>query len=276
MLGVDPETFGDVAWWRDDFADEPLDGLMSTLREAAPARGVLLPAEASGFGVWLMAETPRRDVTLRARVRDSNGRHVDYDMGRLVAGEWQLHEAVFTSTGRGRTRSVVPEPPITLLSLAIEQGGGAGLEPGALYLDEVHAVTPGGRVPVEEFGATAGAAVIEDALIAVADALHLEAGPARPGGEGPTAAFTWGTTGLGSTHGISFGETRSASAPMPALASRTALEQEGLEHGDRIALSPSLVTVFLSRSWRPPSSSPRSIRSSRGSSCSISTAFSDV
>ena len=123
------------------------------------------------------------------------------------------------------------------MSLAIEQSGGAGLEPGALYLDEVHAVTPGGRVRVEEFGAAAGVAVIEDALIAVADALHLEAGPARLAGESPTAAFTWGTTGLGSTHGVSFGETRSASAPMPALASKTALEQEGLEHGDRIALS---------------------------------------
>ena len=237
VLGVDPDTFGDVAWWRDDFAGEPLGLLMSTLREDAPTGGLLLPADASGFGVWLMAETPRRDVMLRARVRDANGRHVDYDMGRLVAGEWQLYEAALTSAGLGRARSVVPEPPVTLLSLAIEQSGGAGLEPGALYLDEVHAVTPGGRVRVEEFGAAAGVAVIEDALIAVADALHLEAGPARLAGEGPTAAFTWGTTGLGSTHGVSFGETRSASAPMPALASKTALEQEGLEHGDRIALS---------------------------------------
>ena len=237
VLAVDPDTFADVAWWRDDFADEPLEGLLNAVREDAPPDGVVLPADASGVGVWLLAETPRQDVMLRARVRDAHGRHVDYDLGPLVAGEWQLHEASFESTGRGRTRSVIPEPPVTLLSLTVEQIGGAALEPGVVYLDEAHAVTPRGRVAVEDFGEAAGASVIEDALIAVVDALHLEAGPPRTSEGGLTAAFTWGTTGIGATHGVSFGETRSAAAPMPALASATALEQEGLERGDQIALS---------------------------------------
>ena len=237
ILAVDPDSFADVAWWRDDFADKPLDGLLSAVREEAVTGGVALPADATGLGVWLLAETPRMDVMLRARVRDANGRYSDFDMGRLVPGAWQLHETSFDTSGRLRTRSVVPEPPVALVSLTLEQVGGAALEPGAIYLDEAHAVTPRGRVPVEGFGATAEVSVIEDALIAVVDALHLGTGPARTSDGGATAAFTWGTTGIGATHGVTFGATRSVATPMPALASATALEQEGLERGDRIALS---------------------------------------
>ncbi len=50
LLAIDPDTFSSVAWWRDDYADEPLATLMDRLRDggvlASPGAGLTVGATA--------------------------------------------------------------------------------------------------------------------------------------------------------------------------------------------------------------------------------------
>jgi len=73
LLAVEPERFGDVAYWRDDFASEPLPGLLQHLSDArAPAvDGVPLPRDAACVGFWSRPPEGMTRLRVGVRVRDA-------------------------------------------------------------------------------------------------------------------------------------------------------------------------------------------------------------
>lgn len=80
VLAIDPSSFDETAWFRSDFSGESLDELTDLLEPDTPTglHGLLLPEDATMLGVWALATNPRRDLVLRTRVADSNGRYEDF------------------------------------------------------------------------------------------------------------------------------------------------------------------------------------------------------
>ena len=103
LLGVDPERLAEVAWFRDDLADDSLAALLEPLREnplELPA--VVLPAEAERVGLWTHL-TRNSNVIVSLRVRDSEGRYIDLRLGPTLEGGsgWQLLTAPLDDVAPG-------------------------------------------------------------------------------------------------------------------------------------------------------------------------------
>ncbi len=128
FLGVDPATFGDVAYFRDDFAPEPLAAILGGIAGDGPvegARGAVLPADAAQVGIWARFPDIRGRVSLGVSLRDATGRVSHRALGTTrpdhVATEtWTLFAADL-ATPRTRNGAVSNEPalvaPVELLGV---------------------------------------------------------------------------------------------------------------------------------------------------------------
>jgi hypothetical protein len=66
VIGVDGNTFWDVALSRDDFAGKPLKELVKALGDSTPRCGLELPRSAKTLSVTIKALTPEPDIYLSA------------------------------------------------------------------------------------------------------------------------------------------------------------------------------------------------------------------
>lgn len=108
LLGVDPWTFGGVAWSRPDLFPTPIPGLMRELA-AKEQGGVLLPGSASGLSIQVDgASTGGRLV---ANLTDADDQPVTADFGDLGFSGWRRLVAGFAPAARP------PRPPLRLRSL---------------------------------------------------------------------------------------------------------------------------------------------------------------
>ena len=83
MLAVDSGSFGQVAWFREDFADRSLDSLLSDLSVEGP-QGLELPADAVTIGVRLRADRLQPTLTFNARLRNARDEHSNIILGTLT------------------------------------------------------------------------------------------------------------------------------------------------------------------------------------------------
>jgi ABC-type antimicrobial peptide transport system permease subunit len=95
VLGVDADSFSDVAYFRDDFASSSLGGLMEPLREGRPPRvGLELPADARWLGIWVNPTNMPSAFSLQMEVVDATGRYFSYQVGpddvRQMSPGWNL------------------------------------------------------------------------------------------------------------------------------------------------------------------------------------------
>ena len=156
VLAVDTERFQDVAWFRDDFSDDPLPEVMSKLNgvgaglKPAPTIGIPLPDNARAIQVLLKADRPYPSVGVGARLRDANGRYFTYGLGFLESSNWRLYSAELFEGGSPRFR-LFPTRPFTLVSVGV----GAtdielGLRPGSILIDTVRVRQSNGEITVLE------------------------------------------------------------------------------------------------------------------------------
>ena len=59
MFSADHEVIGDIAWFRDDFAEEPMDELLDSLRSPTRPEGIELPMNSRAIGVRVRPDRPR-------------------------------------------------------------------------------------------------------------------------------------------------------------------------------------------------------------------------
>jgi hypothetical protein len=146
LLAVDPEMAGQLLWFRDDLADEPLPNLMARLRGPAP-RGRPLPDGTAAVSVWVDPSRAREDLTLWVRIGDATGATRMLQLGQLRFTGWrQLRARLADYTGPPLV------PPLTLASLVLTEpplAAVAHLEP--LDLDDITAEGPDGATVVEDF-----------------------------------------------------------------------------------------------------------------------------
>jgi hypothetical protein len=83
-IGVDPETFGQGGWWRDDYAQVPFDDVLSRLE--SPPAGVEVPEGTTSIEVTVEAPPEAAGLVVQATVEGDDGTMTLLEMGPLQTG----------------------------------------------------------------------------------------------------------------------------------------------------------------------------------------------
>jgi ABC-type multidrug transport system fused ATPase/permease subunit len=158
LLGIEPETFGQVGYFRDDFAGPTLDSILQRLGEDTeePA-GIPLPADAAWIGVWVNPTDLNGRVGIEARVRDATGRYFSYLLGGDFGGLSGLEfppgwSFVGADLGRpivtpgGHYPEAPPQAPLLLQSLSIRFFSRVSALSGSVMFDDLQTSPDGGAV----------------------------------------------------------------------------------------------------------------------------------
>lgn len=226
MLSMEAESFGDVAWFRRDFADKPIEGLVEGLQSSADVGGLVMPDDARTIGVKIRPDRPHPSARLIARTRDAQGGYATHFLGTLDSGDWRVYEIGL--------RERRPETlPLQLVSISIhETGAGRRLRAGSILIDDVRVATAGGEtVIVDHFDDPSQWSLLKVSSEAAADVLTTS-------GEGTngesSAMFTWSEGSALTNRGIFHGTTRSA---LPVLASESFMKKTGHSKGEEFEVS---------------------------------------
>ncbi len=231
LLAVDPVTFADVAWFREDFSPsgKDLSELMVSLRRGQSrlpdlsgnlASGVPIPEGAERVGLWVNTEAlgesiVQQSLRLRLRIADADESYLNLDLGSI-----QPATSLGVAPGQVSQRrpnwtyfeAPLPQdkswlaPPFSVVSVYLVGKSLYRMPPGALYLDDL-TVKPGradspdssdGRI-IEDFEAP-GRWVTLPHDGETADALVISRQAGRNGGSG--LAYSWEDPILQTPRGI--------------------------------------------------------------------------
>ncbi|MCH7983976.1 MAG: hypothetical protein IIC28_08420 [Chloroflexi bacterium] len=134
VLGVDSERFADMAWFRDDFADETLATLLERVSIPAKPEPLILPRGTTAISAWTKQDPYVNDHFFWIVLKGAEGRRVTVTLGQIGA-DWaeQFGE--------------IPEhlvDPIEIISLqTFMQAGGDGGAPTTWFIDDLKVSGPG-------------------------------------------------------------------------------------------------------------------------------------
>ena len=115
MLGIDPPTYVQVAWYRDDFfpgaAANTVDGLADGELQGSPMR---IPVGTSRIAITVTPDSVRPTMSLMARLSDRSGAVSNHSFGVLDFTEAKQLEINLASSLEG-----MEKPPYTLLSVYV-------------------------------------------------------------------------------------------------------------------------------------------------------------
>ncbi len=237
VLAVSSNVFGDVAWFRDDFSDEPVLALLESLKPEVGPVGIPLPEGARTIGVIGRVDRPQPSMRLSARVVDANDRYFTYELGKLTSADWQFYEVPLSRSSRFRTRLRRLEPvwPLRLMSIGVEETDTQrGTFAGSLVVDEVRARTGDGTVLViEDFEDLLGWSALNTTPDSESDtASSSQLG--FEGGVGNSLRFTWSEGPALAARGVFYGPRVTS---LPVVASESFVDSSGHSRGDEFWLS---------------------------------------
>ena len=233
MLAVDPESFLNVAWFREDFAGRPMSDLFSSLTPEGGPEGVPIPAGSKHLGVRVKPDRIHPSILMAARVLDARGRYYTYRLGAMNFANWEVLSVDLTAIGGRGQPSTAPTEPLTLASISIqERRGDRQLQPGSVLIDEIRITNESGTTTVvESFESVEDWSLLRTSETAIADVLR----PADVGfeDESGSALFSWAEGAAVSVRGIFRGELTS----LPVLASKGFNKNSGHKVGDEFDVS---------------------------------------
>ena len=229
LFAIDGDSFDEVAFFRDDYADQPIDGLLDSLEITDPPEGLRVPNDAVSLGVLLKADKLSPTVRLTARFRDAEGRFSNHTLGTLSSKEWlRLEASLLTS------RQAAPlTRPLSLVSLYLEETGlDRRLQPGSILVDEITVTTEAGETRVVEgFDDTSSWRVLKATGEAASDDLRpAEAVFDRQAG---SIVFFWSAGGPLTARGIYYSPEL---PPLPVLVSDSLAEAVERSPGDEFEI----------------------------------------
>jgi len=255
IIALDPESFAQTAFFRDDFASGGLETLLAPIA----ANGIdppqlEVPADARRIGLWLRLPEHTQGLVVFARVRDSAGTSQDVffsglDPRQPATGEWTflvapLDQEAFGSDVETGLRQAPSAGPKDVVSLFV-QTFGATMFSGELWWDDLQFSREAGlpipngveafadRRPLEEFENIARWEVVSGrSLNEPADEFSLSRDDPKVGDAAVRYAWTR-RLGGSQTRGIRLS---SDSAALAVLVSESWLEQAGLFVGDEFQL----------------------------------------
>ena len=146
LLALEPQEYGDIAWFRDDFADADLAKIMGMISVTASGEGISLPADSQSIGLWLKPLEPQPLMSVWVVVQDSAGVVRTVSLGDV--GELEWHQA----------SNSLPDDltgPFDLMAVSLYEPGTAtqtsgGGTPGTVLFDDLHVVRSDGSEMVLE------------------------------------------------------------------------------------------------------------------------------
>ncbi|HJO82349.1 MAG: hypothetical protein QGG34_10760 [SAR202 cluster bacterium] len=232
ILGVDTETFTDVAWFREDFADESIERLMDTMASRDETGGIELPDDSRALEILVKADRPNPTIQLAARLRDANGRFFTYGLGSLETSNWRLMSSSLFE-GRRVRFALFPTRPLTLVAIALGEMHPQGtLRSGSLLIDTVRVRRSTGDVVVlDTLGDVAGWNVLRATKDSVQDRIRASEVSAR--GDG-SLQFAWSDGSPLVPRGVYPGP---PTQPVPVVASASFIRATGHAVGDELEVS---------------------------------------
>ncbi|MYD27347.1 MAG: FtsX-like permease family protein [Dehalococcoidia bacterium] len=214
---------GDLLWWREDFADRPLEAILDRVDSGEILRGMPIPPGSTELSVWVNPALERATVTIWARVRDATGRHDLLPFGKLDFKGWQEMRAVV----HDEQFRPLQEPLVLVALILTEPANQFNASDEPVYIDDLSSVDPDGTLNLlEGFEGVVRWEAVPSAE-RFTDSLQLSREEVRSGSQAARLGFRRGTTG--ERRGL-FPADRGI--PMPILASEAFLERNRLEVGD--------------------------------------------
>ncbi len=224
VLALESDVFPYMAWFRDDFSDTSLAGLMGALQQHPQVEPIEIPEGATQIGMWINPEEIYSDIRLYAVVEDSVGTTQVVALGELDQDQWHLR--------RGGLPSRML-PPLQLVSVQIfESGFGPTATPGSFGLDDIHVVmgSSGEEVVLEDFERRMRwSPIITSPFLSDRIAATL-----RDAHDGQSGVYTFGRDNVNGIRGIYQNPT---GGPMPIVASSQLMETLGMVVGDSTILN---------------------------------------
>ncbi|MYA19132.1 MAG: FtsX-like permease family protein [Chloroflexi bacterium] len=149
LLAIDDlETAAPMLWFREDFADEPPERLLSRLDLGVPLEGgIPLPDDTVALEIDAYTEISPRIGRLRAWIREGDGDYREFVFSAPEPKSWTVLEV-----GLLWRSTPLVDPPLTLAGIRFNDRRLLVTNDGALFLDNVTAVRSNGeRVVVEDF-----------------------------------------------------------------------------------------------------------------------------
>ena len=256
LLGVVPEEFSQIAFWREDFASQSLAGLLKGLdNPEATVLGEAQTVEAGvrNIGVWVKSTLPANQFALSARLRDQDGVVLDYRMipfpgSQPGADGFQFYIGTITNPP---ARSGLPPGaplafPLRFEALGIRPSGGpAAPQRVAITLDEFQvsslatpAADTGTRgfsdgIVVEGFESLERYQVIRGASASLdSGAISRTSSDVKGGTTAAVVAFAWQRSGIPVT-GI---RVRGYGGPLNVIVNKSFLAAANKKVGDELSL----------------------------------------
>ena len=221
MLGLEPDRLGgDMLWYRSDFSEQPIDGVLSRLGADERRPRLTLPEGSVSISAWIKPIAHHPEAELWLAVHDHVAFPSQLKLGAMTGNDWQLMTAEIPEHVR---------PPVTLLALQIAEPSFLyGLEtPGALLVDDIHATTADGATHVlEDFEGDLHWTPIIAADIS-SDRFAITADEARAGRQSGALVF-----GSDTDQGYRGFYSNPNPGAMPVVASTALLEAAGAQVGD--------------------------------------------
>lgn len=234
FLAIEPEEFLTVAIFRDDYADEPIDQVLSAMNTSAGPGSTFTSTQLidnpDQVGIRFKASSSEELVRVSLRLMDAAGRSWSVNLGPVTATDWELR------TGD------VPESaarPVEIVGVVFfEQANDELGNPMTVLIDELVAIktkvseeaTNPTTVTVVDFGD------IDDwhplASIKGMDTVISSVEYDRSGQSDSAIRIEFG---VGTNRGVR-GIVRSATELVPVLFSTEALEENGLSVGNRTVI----------------------------------------
>lgn len=112
VFAVDPQAYGDIVWFRDDFASRDLPSLLKSVYVPGRAEPLRLEGQPRRISAWAKADPPTENLFLWVVLRDGEDRLITLTLGPIQGPDWARQAAEFDERGT---------PPFRLDSILVFQ-----------------------------------------------------------------------------------------------------------------------------------------------------------
>ena len=222
VFALETQTFPYMTWYRDDFSNRPLSGVMRVMQAGPQLDPIEVPEGTESLGVWVKPGDKYENIFLWAVVEDAKGLAYTVTFGELGEPEWSYYQTELPSYAN---------PPLRLRAIQIfEPVFGAAGTPGSLRLDDLQVtLAHQEEAQIIESFESLGSWYPQATSTYSTDSVTLSNRDALNGGT--SLQFVWGKATDQGVRGFFRSPT---GGPLPVVASPSFLEMTGKQTGDSL------------------------------------------